>query len=194
MRLSRPAPPLHPLVAMNTLRPLLPLIVLIFLAGCQTAAKAPADSVGTARDLEGSTAVVAIEPPDADALSAPALPPPPEQFVPVPRLADVHFDYDAYTVRPEDTTILDGNAAWIRANPAGLVLIEGHADERGTSDYNLSLGDLRAAAARNYLIAQGIPAERMVAISYGKERPVCIEHSEACWARNRRARFLVKPL
>jgi peptidoglycan-associated lipoprotein len=178
---------------MQTIRRLLPLIVLVFLAGCQTA-KAPSDAVGAARDLEASTTVAAIEPPDADALAAPGPPPPPEQFVPVPRLADIHFDYDAYTIRPEDRTILDENAAWIRANPAGLVLIEGHTDERGTDEYNLGLGDLRAAAARNYLIAHGIPAERMVAISYGKERPVCAEHSEACWARNRRARFLVKPL
>jgi peptidoglycan-associated lipoprotein len=178
---------------MKTIPPLLPLIVLIFLAGCQTA-KAPSDLAGATRDHERSTAVVAIEPPDADTLSAPGLPPPPEQFVPVPRLADIHFDYDAYTIRPEDTPILDENAAWIRANPAGLVLIEGHADERGTDDYNLGLGDLRAAAARGYLIAHGIPAERMVAISYGRERPVCTEHSEACWARNRRARFLIKPL
>jgi peptidoglycan-associated lipoprotein len=178
---------------MKTIRPLLPIIVLIVLAGCQTA-KTPSDATGATRDREGSAAMVAVEPPDADALSAPGLPPPPEQFVPVPRLADIHFDYDAYTIRPDDTPILDENAAWIRANPAGLVLIEGHTDERGTSDYNLSLGDLRAAAARNYLIAHGIPAERMVAISYGKERPVCIEHSETCWARNRRARFLVRPL
>ncbi|HEX4994457.1 MAG TPA: peptidoglycan-associated lipoprotein Pal [Methylomirabilota bacterium] len=179
---------------MKTIRPLLPLMVLIsLLVGCQTA-KAPSALAGATPDLERSTAVVAIEPPDADTLSAPGLPPPPEQFVPVPRLADIHFDYDAYTIRPEDTPILDENAAWIRANPGGLVLIEGHTDERGSDDYNLGLGDLRAAAARNYLIAHGIPAERMVAISYGKERPACIEHNEACWARNRRARFLVKPL
>jgi peptidoglycan-associated lipoprotein len=177
---------------MKTIRPLLPLIVLVVLAGCQTA-KAPFDPAGATRDREGSTAVVAIEPPDTEGFSAPGLPPPPEQFVPVPRLTEIHFDYESYAVRPEDTPILDENAAWIRANPAGLILIEGHTDERGTSDYNLSLGDLRAAAARRYLIAHGIPAERMVAISYGKERPVCIEHTETCWARNRRARFLVKP-
>lgn len=179
---------------MKTMRPLLPLIVLIVLAGCQTAKETPFDPAGATRDREGSTAMLAVEPPDTEGFSAPGLPPPPEQFVPVPRLADIHFDYDAYTVRPEDTRFLDENAAWIRANPGGLVLIEGHADERGTSDYNLSLGDLRAAAARNYLIAHGIPAEQMVAISYGKEPPVCVEHSEACWAQNRRARFLVKPL
>lgn len=177
---------------MKTIRPLLPLMILIFLTGCQ-AAKTPSGPVGALRDLDVSAAAVAVEPPDADALSVPGLPPPPEQFVPVPRLADIHFDYDGYTIRPQDTPILDENGAWIRANP-GLILIEGHADERGTSDYNLGLGDLRAAAARSYLIARGIPADRMVAISYGRERPVCIEHNEACWTRNRRARFLVKPL
>src|SRR6185503_19412482 len=106
--LSCPAPPLHLLVAMNTIRPLLPLIVLIVLAGCQTA-KAPSDPAGATRDREGSTAMVAVERPDAAGFSAPGLPPPPEQFMPVPRLADIHFDYDAYTVRPEDTTILDEN-------------------------------------------------------------------------------------
>ena len=168
-------------------------MMLLLLAGCSTA-KAPSDPASAMRDREGSTAMVAVEPPDAEALAAPGLPPPPGQFVPVSRLVDVHFDYDTYTIRPEEMPVLDENAAWIRANPAGLVLIEGHADERGTSDYNLSLGDLRAAAARNYLIARGIPAERMVAISYGKERPVCTERSEACWAKNRRARLLVKPL
>ena len=178
---------------MKTLRVLLLLMILSFLAGCQTA-KAPSDPTASTRDREGSTTVkVAVEPPDPDTPSSPGLPPPPEQFVPVPRLADIHFAYDAYEIRPEDTAILDENAAWIRAN-SGLILIEGHGDERGTSEYNLGLGDLRAAAARSYLIARGIPADRMVAISYGKERSVCTEHSEACWAQNRRARFLVKPL
>lgn len=178
---------------MKTIRPPYLLMILILVAGCQ-ATKVASHPTAATRDPAGPTTMAAVEPPDSDASSAPALPPLPEQFVPVPRLADIHFDYDAYTIRVEDTPILDGNAAWIRANPSGLVLIEGHADERGTSDYNLSLGELRAAAARNYLIAHGIPAERMVAISYGKERPICTEHSDACWAQNRRARFLIKPL
>jgi len=178
---------------MTMIRPLPALMVLMLLAGCQTV-KAPSGPATATPAREESTAVVAVEPPDEDTLSARGLPPPPEQFVPVPRLADIHFDYDGYTIRPEDAPILDGNAAWIRANPGGLVLIEGHTDERGSSEYNLGLGDLRAAAAMGYLIAHGIPAERVVAISYGKERPVCVEHTEACWALNRRARFLVKPL
>jgi peptidoglycan-associated lipoprotein len=178
---------------MSTIRPVLALMVFILLVGCQ-AAKAPPGLAGTTGARERAAEVVAIEPPDAETPSARGLPPPPEQFVPAPRLADIYFDYDAHTIRPEDTGVLDENAAWLRTNPDALVLIEGHTDERGTSEYNLVLGDLRAAAAMGYLIAHGIPAGRLVAISYGKERPICAERSEACWARNRRVRFLMKPL
>src|SRR5690349_23154733 len=96
-------------------------------------------------------------------------------------------------VRPEDVSTLDQNAAWLKANPGTLLLIEGHTDERGTSEYNLGLGDLRASAAKRYMMDQGVASARMVAISYGKERPLCTEHTESCWARNRRAHFLAKP-
>jgi peptidoglycan-associated lipoprotein len=72
------------------------------------------------------------------------------------------------------------------------VLIEGHCDERGTNEYNLALGERRAKATMNYLVGQGVQANRITIISYGKERPTCTEHSEACWAKNRRAHFLVK--
>jgi peptidoglycan-associated lipoprotein len=178
---------------MKTTRALSLVITLLLgaAAGCQTATPR-ADRV--AATGESAAVVAAVEPPDRDALSAATLPPPPQEFFPVPRLADIYFDYDSHEIRAEDTPVLDENAAWLRANPKSLVLIEGHTDERGTSEYNLGLGDLRAAAAMTYLVAHGIPAERMVAISYGEERPVCVEHTEACWTRNRRAHFLVKPL
>lgn len=117
-----------------------------------------------------------------------------QEFVPAGRLADIYFAFDAHEIRAEDVRVLDENAAWLRATPNALVLIEGHADERGTSEYNLGLGDLRARAAMTYLMAHGVPAARMVAISYGKERPICTEHEETCWAQNRRAHFLVKLL
>lgn len=159
-------------------------------AGCQAAK--PARDLAAPVD-ETSSAVVAVKPPDSDALSAAPAPPPPEQFVPVPRLADIHFDYDTYEIRAEDRPVLDENARWIQANPNTLVLIEGHTDERGTTEYNLGLADRRAAAALSYLLARGVPASRMVAISYGEERPQCTESTEACWARNRRAHFLVRP-
>jgi peptidoglycan-associated lipoprotein len=115
------------------------------------------------------------------------------EFVAVPDLRDVHFDFYRYDIRPDAAKILDANARWMKANPAALVLIEGHADEQGTNDYNLALGERRAKAAMNYLVGQGLPADRFTVISYGEEWPVCQERNEACWARNRRAHFLTKP-
>ena len=95
-------------------------------------------------------------------------------------------------IRPADAKILDANGAWLNANPGYLVLIEGHCDERGTSDYNLALGDRRAKAAMNHLVAQGIKSDRITIVSYGEERPACAGHDEACWPKNRRAQFLIK--
>ena len=118
--------------------------------------------------------------------------PAPKDFAPVPELQDIYFDFDKYDIRPSDTRTLDANAAWLKSNPNHLLLIEGHADERGTNEYNLALGERRAKSTMNYLVSQGVQANRITIISYGKERPTCTEHSEACWAKNRRAHFLVK--
>ena len=123
----------------------------------------------------------------------PATRPSPREFVAVPDVEDIHFDFDRYDIRPDAARILDANARWMKANPAALVLIEGHSDERGTNEYNLALGERRAKAAMNYLVGQGLSADRFTVISYGEEWPMCHERNEACWARNRRARFLVKP-
>lgn len=174
---------------MGSIRVLALLIVLVLGVGCQATRKAQPDLA--ASTVESVT--TRVEPPEADALSPGSFPPPPQEFVAVARLADIHFDYDAHEIRPADLPILDENAVWLKENPGALLLIEGHTDERGTSEYNLGLGDLRAAAALSYLLARGVPAARMVAISYGKERPVCTDHNEACWAQNRRAHFLAKP-
>jgi peptidoglycan-associated lipoprotein len=89
------------------------------------------------------------------------------------------------------------NAAWLRANPGQLVLIEGHCDNRGATstknEFNMDLGERRAQAAMNYLIAQDVHPSRITILSYGEERPQCTEESERCWSQNRRSRFLVKP-
>ena len=114
-------------------------------------------------------------------------------FVAVPELQDVYFDFDKYEIRSADTRTLDANAAWLKSNPNHLVLIEGHADERGTNEYNLALGERRAKSTMNYLVSQGVQANRVTIISYGEERPTCTEKSDGCWAKNRRAHFLVKP-
>jgi peptidoglycan-associated lipoprotein len=119
--------------------------------------------------------------------------PVPSEFSETTALKDIHFEFDRAEIRGAEAEILNANATWLKSNARVLVLIEGHCDERGTNEYNLALGQRRANATRDYLVARGIDTRRISLISYGKERPVCTEHSEACWARNRRAHFLVKP-
>jgi peptidoglycan-associated lipoprotein len=99
----------------------------------------------------------------------------------------IFFDTDSYTVDDEDRPILNAQAGWLQRHPNVRVTIEGHADERGTREYNLALGDRRANAAKNYLAAQGIAETRMTTISYGKERPAALGSDEEAWAKNRRA-------
>jgi peptidoglycan-associated lipoprotein len=118
--------------------------------------------------------------------------PQPKEFGAASGLQDIHFDFDRYEIRSEDAQVLTTNAEWLRGHPRALILIEGHCDDRGTNEYNLALGNHRAESALKYLIAQGVPKNRMTTISYGEERPLCTEETEDCWARNRRAHFLVK--
>jgi peptidoglycan-associated lipoprotein len=99
----------------------------------------------------------------------------------------VFFDYDSAVLSPEATRVLDGQAAWLKQYPDVIVTIEGHTDERGTREYNLALGDRRANAVRNYLVALEISPQRILTISYGEERPAEPGHDETSWARNRRA-------
>ncbi len=130
--------------------------------------------------------------------SAPAEPgtvrPAPKEFVATADLKDIRFNFDKYAIRPEDGRILDANATWLKTHPNHLLLIEGHCDERGTNEYNLALGGRRAQATMTYLVGQGVAASRISIVSYGEERPLCAEHNETCWAQNRRAHFLVKPI
>jgi peptidoglycan-associated lipoprotein len=99
----------------------------------------------------------------------------------------VFFDYDSVVLNPEATGVLDQQAAWLQQYPDVIVTIEGHADERGTGEYNLALGDRRANAVKNYLLALGVSPARLLTISYGEERPADPGHDEAAWAQNRRA-------
>ena len=103
----------------------------------------------------------------------------------------VNFSVDQYDIDATARAILDGQAAWLLRNPRVRVTVEGHADERGTREYNLALGDRRANAAKNYLAAKGIDAARMTTISYGKERPAALGSDEESYAQNRRAVTLV---
>jgi peptidoglycan-associated lipoprotein len=98
----------------------------------------------------------------------------------------VHFALDRYDLAPEAEATLQRQAALLQNHPQTRVTIEGHADERGTREYNLALGERRAETVRNYLVALGVAADRISVISYGKERAECAEAAEPCWAQNRR--------
>jgi peptidoglycan-associated lipoprotein len=104
---------------------------------------------------------------------------------------DVRFDFDSYTLSTEAKSVLDKKAAWLRDNAGIANKIEGHCDERGTTAYNLALGERRANTAKQYVSALGISATRMATISYGEEYPIDPGHNEAAWAQNRRAHFTV---
>jgi peptidoglycan-associated lipoprotein len=108
-------------------------------------------------------------------------------------LKDVYFDFDRYDLRADSREILKANSAWLKANPAAQVQIEGHCDERGTTEYNVALGSRRAESVKDYLVTLGTSADRLSTISYGEEVPVCREQTEECWQNNRRVRFVVQP-
>ncbi len=99
----------------------------------------------------------------------------------------IYFDTDKYDIDSQDAAALRTQAQYLLQYPRINATIEGHADERGTRDYNLALGERRANAAKNYLVSLGVPANRLSTISYGKERPVALGSNEAAWAQNRRA-------
>jgi peptidoglycan-associated lipoprotein len=107
-------------------------------------------------------------------------------------LKEVYFDFDRYDLRSDARDTLKANAVWLKSNPSARVEIEGHADERGTSEYNMALGAKRAQAVREYLVTLGVPADRLTTISYGEEIPGCKEQTEQCWQMNRKARFAIK--
>jgi peptidoglycan-associated lipoprotein len=98
----------------------------------------------------------------------------------------IHFDTDSYSLNPEAQTILQKQAQWLQQYPQHTVTIEGHADERGTREYNLALGDRRATTVLNYLVALGVDKSRLSEVSYGKEKPICPDATNACWNENRR--------
>jgi peptidoglycan-associated lipoprotein len=105
--------------------------------------------------------------------------------------ADVYFDFDKYDLNDTYKPIVKSVSSWMLKNINSRLSIEGHCDERGTNEYNLALGDRRARSVKDYLVSLGIPSSRIDTISYGEEKPVCREHSEECWAKNRRAHFVV---
>jgi peptidoglycan-associated lipoprotein len=135
-------------------------------------------------------------PPAAPAPLPPAPPPPaPVARGPLPGSAEdfrvnvgdtVHFAYDQYSVQDTDKATLQKQATWLGRYPQVRVTVEGHADERGTREYNIALGARRANAVKEYLVSLGVSNARVDTVSYGKERPICTQSDEGCWAQNRR--------
>jgi len=179
----------------------------LMMAGCSK--KAPVASTPKAPDTTPVAAAPARTPAPARANNTPSTNRGPQQVAARPqnrttppeviatlndrlaKLEDALFDFDKSTIRPDAGTALKDDIGVIRdilaTYPNQKLVIEGHADERGSEEYNLALGDRRAQSVKDFLTSQGIPSNQLTLISYGKERPVCTDESEACWQRNRRA-------
>jgi len=152
------------------LRSLALLAAVLLVAAC---AETPNQGGTTAGGGSGTTAAAAVTPGSEQDL--------------VQNVGDrVFFDFDKSDIKPEGQKTLEKQAAWLKKYPNVTVTVEGHCDDRGTREYNLALGERRAAAVKKALVALGIPANRISTISYGKERPAVVGDNEAAWAQNRR--------
>ena len=147
------------------------------LAGCKTTPKELPPAPGpTTTTTEPETAINTGPVPGSQ-----------EDFLASVTSDTILFDTDRFNIDAADMAILQSQAQWLARNPGKRVILEGHADERGTRDYNLALGEKRANSAKNYLASVGVDAGRITTISYGKERPVALGSDEESWAKNRRA-------
>lgn len=137
--------------------------------------------------------------PDERAATTPRSQPTPEEKAKIDellsRIEDAYFDYDKHSIRPDAEAALRSDAQTlatiIRQYPAFKLVVEGHADERGSDEYNVALGAARAQQAKDYLVSLGLPGDQLNTISYGKQKPVCTEDNETCWQKNRRAHLAV---
>ena len=128
-------------------------------------------------------------------VNAPPPPPPPppspsEEELFAQHVKDIYFDYDTDAIRPDQQSSLQGDAQFLSQHPNIQFTVEGHCDERGSTEYNLALGDRRASAVKNAVVQAGVAAGRVKTISYGKEKPFCTESNESCWQQNRRGHFV----
>lgn len=162
----------------------------VFVSGCP---KKPQTAVQTAPVGEAQPAPVTPGVEDvAPPVAAEEQPMPPPAQPPAAGLSDVYFEFDKSDITPEARAVLEQNARWLLARGTVRVTVEGHADERGTNEYNIALGERRAQAVKRVLVALGVPAANLSTISYGEEQPVCRDHAEGCWQKNRRAHLAVR--
>lgn len=159
----------------------------LMLAACETTP----EQAGGAGGAGGAAATPSTAATTTAPGAAAVVPGSPQDFV--VNVGDrVFFDFDKYNLKPPARATLDRQAAWLKQYGNRRVVIEGHCDERGTREYNLALGERRANSVKNYLINQGIAANRITTISYGKERPVALGSNEAAWSQNRRGVTVVQ--
>ncbi len=171
------------------------LMVVVFLTGCAE----------ESQTVSGSQEIAKAPPPPPPPAPEPPLPPPPpppvQEMAPEPAaapadplawaagLADVHFAYNQSKIRKENKPDLDALAQKLKEDSARKVLVEGHCDSRGTANYNMMLGERRAKSVRQYLLKAGVAESQIDVVSYGKEKPLCMEMTDECWQSNRRAHF-----
>lgn len=168
-----------------------PFAALLFVAACQTAPEEIIDVEGGGAAMPGGAAVAVVAEPMEPAMAKPMVEEPPpvpgsyDEFVKV--VGDrVFFGFDLFNLTERAQESLERQAEWLNLYPSVNIVIQGHCDERGTREYNLALGERRANAVRNFLIALNVDADRITTISYGKERPVALGSNVTAWALNRR--------
>ena len=163
--------------------------VVAFLAACETAPKDAGDAAGSgasgSSDTSSSSSSSSSASGGSSSSSGSSTMTKDEELVSIGN--KVYFDFDSSALSADAKSTLNAQAAFLRSNPSVRITVEGHADERGTREYNLALGDRRASAARDFLVAQGIDGARIKTISYGKERPEMVGSNDEAWAKNRRS-------
>lgn len=160
--------------------------VLTLVAACETAPQDSGDSSGGGATTQTSASSGSTGTTTANTGAATQVQPGSQEDL-VLNVGDrVFYGFDQFNLAEEARATVQRQAAWLNANPTVTVTIEGHADERGTREYNLALGERRATAVKNYLVTLGISSSRVATISYGKERPVALGHTDAAWSQNRR--------
>ncbi|MEE8547110.1 MAG: peptidoglycan-associated lipoprotein Pal, partial [bacterium] len=157
----------------------------VFMSACTTTT--PKEEPVATTPTEQPTQVTEYKPAEKPMVAEPAKP-----QMAVVELGDVYFAFDMYSLSAEARATLADNADILLANPGTMITIEGHCDERGTEEYNLGLGERRAASAKNYLVSLGVSASRIKTISYGEERPFQWGHNEDAWSQNRLAHSVVR--
>ena len=165
---------------------------ILLVAACETPVEEKADTSGTGGARQETKMVKKAEmKAEMKSTMEPKVAPGSQEDLVLNVGSQIQYDYDQSVLRSDSRQVVERWAKWLQQYPAVTVTIEGHCDERGTREYNLGLGERRADAARKYLIALGVNADRVGTISYGKERPLCVSSNDGCWAQNRRGMLLV---